>query len=394
MNPIATLHSAIQNDRSKQKELIENFLDTHRFPLIAPQQATFFYWSMDLVDAVFIKHAIHGLETQQEMERISGTNAFWLTINLPDEARIEYQYILRKGGTDLLTTDPHNPNSVERIHVEQGSHQSNASHQEKSVCTMAGYQTPEWTQPNDNFRPGTIEHIEFFSEIFSDTRTMEIYLPNEHQEHKRYPLLICLDGEDYCSYSGMRTVLDNLMGANEMLPTIVVFINATDRNREFAANPLYAQFLSTEVLKHIEGRYNIHKSPDQRAIMGVGLGAIAALYTTWRHPHVFEKVLLQSGRFLFTDIGDHGLGDDWSPMVNFVNSIRETPVLPKSIYLSCGVFDEMIYYNRTMAHIWEREPVHFRYVESKDGHNWLAWRDRLREGLTWIFPGHLRMIYN
>ena len=69
-------------------------------------------------------------------------------------------------------------------------------------------------------------------------------------------------------------------------------------------------------------------------------------------------------------------------------------MLPKTIYLSCGVFDSMIYYNRTMAHIWEREPVQFRYVESKDGHNWVSWRDRLREGLTWIFPGHLRMMYD
>ena len=102
--------------------------------------------------------------------------------------------------------------------------------------------------------------------------------------------------------------------------------------------------------------------------MGVGLGAVMALYTTWRHPGKFERALMQSGRFL-TDVGDHGLGPDWDTLIGFVNSIRETPMLPKVIYLSCGVFDSMIYYNRTMAHIWEREPVHFRYVESKDGHN-------------------------
>ncbi len=382
MSPIVKLHKAIKEDRSKQRAIFEDFIEENTFPIVEPGNATFFYWSMDLVDAVFIQHSIHGLETQQELERIPGTNAFWLTLKLPDNARVEYQYILRKEEIDTLSTDPHNRETV----LHHGG--------EKSVCTLSGYQTPRWTQPSDLYRSGTIEHIEFFSEIFSDARSIDIYLPNEHQEHKRYPLLLCLDGQDYCNYGDMTTVLDNLMGANEMLPTIVAFINATDRDREFAANPLYAQFLSSEVLKHIEGRYNIHRSPDKRAIMGVGLGAVAALYTSWRHPHTFERALLQSGRFIFTDVGDHGLGADWDSMVGFVNSIRETPTLPKKIYLSCGVFDSMIYYNRTMAHIWEREPIQFRYVESNDGHNWLSWRDRLREGLTWIFPGHLRMIYD
>jgi enterochelin esterase family protein len=37
--------------------------------------------------------------------------------------------------------------------------------------------------------------------------------------------------------------------------------------------------------------------------------------------------------------------------------------------------------------------VDVRYVESKDGHNWGNWRDRLRDGLSWLFPGPLWMIY-
>ena len=34
-----------------------------------------------------------------------------------------------------------------------------------------------------------------------------------------------------------------------------------------------------------------------------------------------------------------------------------------------------------------------RYVESFDGHNWENWRDRLREGLFFLFPGPLWMVY-
>ena len=131
---------------------------------------------------------------------------------------------------DILTLDPYNPQRA----LQHGG--------EKSVCSLFGYKAPEWTQPNDDYKPGSVEHIEFFSEIFAETRTLSVYLPNEHQEHKRYPLLLCLDGDDYCDYGDMKTVLDNLMGANEMLPTIVAFIGATDRDREFAANPSMRNF--------------------------------------------------------------------------------------------------------------------------------------------------------
>ena len=91
---------------------------------------TFFYWSLDLVDTVLIQHSIHGLETRQELQRIAGTNAFWLTIPLPDEARLEYQYILRKGTQDILTLDPLNPNRA----IHHGG--------EQSVCSLLGYAVP------------------------------------------------------------------------------------------------------------------------------------------------------------------------------------------------------------------------------------------------------------
>jgi enterochelin esterase family protein len=34
-----------------------------------------------------------------------------------------------------------------------------------------------------------------------------------------------------------------------------------------------------------------------------------------------------------------------------------------------------------------------RYVEARDGHNWENWRDRLRVGLSWLFPGPLLLVY-
>ena len=34
-----------------------------------------------------------------------------------------------------------------------------------------------------------------------------------------------------------------------------------------------------------------------------------------------------------------------------------------------------------------------KVVEGLDGHNWINWRDRLLDGLGWLFPGDARLIY-
>ena len=81
--------------------------------------------------------------------------------------------------------------------------------------------------------------------------------------------------------------------------------------------------------------------------------------------------------------------------VEFVNALREHPQILQGcrMYMSCGVFESLIYYNRSLAPIFRDNGVVLRYMESRDGHNWINWRDRLREGLSWLFPGHLRMYY-
>ena len=105
-------------------------------------------------------------------------------------------------------------------------------------------------------------------------------------------------------------------------------------------------------------------------------------------------MLLQSGSFAFTDIGEHGRGELWDPVVAFINELREDPSSIKGkMFISCGTFESLIYYNRSLAPIFRANGVALRYVESQDGHNWINWRDRLREGLTWLFPGHLWMYY-
>ena len=97
----------------------------------------------------------------------------------------------------------------------------------------------------------------------------------------------------------------------------------------------------------------------------------------------------------FTDIGnDHGGGPAFDPVVRFVNRYRAAPRrVADRVFVSCGVYEPLIIRNRSMIPTFEAAGMAVRYVEARDGHSWENWRDRLREGLSWIFPGPQKFLY-
>ena len=81
-------------------------------------------------------------------------------------------------------------------------------------------------------------------------------------------------------------------------------------------------------------------------------------------------------------------------IVKFVNRVREEPkAVSERIFMSCGVYESLIYENRSLVPLLDSTGMQVKFVESRDGHNWENWRDRLREGLSWLFPGPLMFIY-
>jgi enterochelin esterase family protein len=78
-----------------------------------------------------------------------------------------------------------------------------------------------------------------------------------------------------------------------------------------------------------------------------------------------------------------------------VNAFRNDParIAAQRVFLSCGQFESLIWFNRSLGPLLRDVGIETRFVEASDGHNWIAWRDRLREGLTWLFPGRLWMYY-
>ena len=73
---------------------------------------------------------------------------------------------------------------------------------------------------------------------------------------------------------------------------------------------------------------------------------------------------------------------------------RDAPGKPaERVYMSVGTYESLTYYNRSIQPLLTSTGMTVRYSEARDGHNWENWRDRLREGLSWVFPGPLWWVY-
>jgi len=192
----------------------------------------------------------------------------------------------------------------------------------------------------------------------------------------------------------MRTVLDNLFHRHDVAEMLVAFLHPGERLVEYADHPGHARFLAEELTARLERDWPLLAGPDARGIMGASFGAVASLAAAARHPGRFGRLLLLSGSFAFTDIGPSRRGPAFEPVVDFVNAFRQQPIrVSDRLFLSCGTYESLIYENRSMVPLFQSTGMEVRYVEARDGHNWENWRDRLREGLSWLFPGPLWMIY-
>jgi enterochelin esterase family protein len=169
---------------------------------------------------------------------------------------------------------------------------------------------------------GNVEHIEAWadSSVFGGTqRDMWIYQPVQLGTSSVPPNLILFqDGAGYVSPDGpvrAPAVLDTLIHAGELPPTVGVFVNpgsnvpsrarsdpefGRQRSLEYdSMTDAYVRFALEDVLPFVEKRIgrSLTDDPAGRAICGISSGGICAWTAAWYRPDMFGKVLSHCGSF-------------------------------------------------------------------------------------------------
>jgi enterochelin esterase-like enzyme len=353
---------------------VDGFLARHGAPIVEGRYCTFLYRGE--ADEVRLAQRVVGLPDRLPLRRVPGTDLWYLVLDVPDGSRLEYQFEVRRGDHYECHNDPLNPKVS---YSPLGS---------SSVCFAHGYATPDWTVPDPQAPPGRLTDLVVASRALDRDCPVTLYLPAGFRTTGRYPLLVVHDGGDFLRYSAAQVVLDNLIHRRCVTETVVAFLYPKDRLTEYADSPAHARFLSGELLPRLEGELPLQGRPSGRCLLGSSFGAVASLSAATRHPGTYGSLVLLSGSFVFSDNGrPHGGGPAFDPVVEFVDGYRRRPVRAADrAFVSCGAFEPLIVRQRPMVDTFRSTGMTVRYVEALDGHNWVNWRDRLGDALSWVLP--------
>jgi enterochelin esterase-like enzyme len=365
------------------KQIIDRFVERHGAPIVEGDRATFL-WRGE-ADEVMVRHRVVGLRDPLPLRRIRDTDLWYVTIEMPELSRVEYQFELVRG--DRREEFVNDPLNHKLAHGPFGA---------SSVLAATGYEVPEWSRPDPEARPGELGEQVIKSKALRRDVAFWLYLPARFRSVVRYPLLIVNDGRDYLEFTAFKTVLDNLIHRGELAEMIVAFVPpGGNRLKEYANNAPHARFIARELTPYLQDNLPLMPGAEGRTLMGSSFGGVAATSTAARYPGTFGSLFLESASLVFTDIGaDHGGGPVFDPVVAFVNTFRARPRrVVERIFMTCGMYEPLIAPNRSMVTTFREAGIEVRYVEARDGHNWENWRDRLRDGLTWLHPGDAKFVY-
>lgn len=191
-----------------------------------------------------------------------------------------------------------------------------------------------------NVKPLTIGEIRTLkSQILKEERILNIYLPQNFDKTKSYPIIYLLDGsmnEDFIHVSGLVQFF-NLMYA--MPETIVVGIANIDRKRDFTFHTdlkdlqkdypttghsdKFIGFLEKELKPYIETQFKTTET----YLFGQSLGGLLATEILLKYPEMFNNYFIISPSLWW---------DDESLLKQANQLLSKIPDTKKFIYVSVG----------------------------------------------------------
>jgi len=293
------------------------------------------------------------------------TKSVWVyQLTFPADAYIEYAYV---DGDERLS-DPFNsrttPNGVGKF--------NHYFYMPEAAPTPLAERNPE-------VRHGSVtRHVVAAEDLVAGgRRTVYLYRPPVGW---RVPLVVVWDGTDYLRRARLPDILDNLIAQQRIRPVALAMIQNGGRARviEYACSEATLGFLMKCVIPLAQANLRLTKiEGGGYGVLGASMGGLMALYTALRLPHIFSKVISQSGAF----------GSEGRDSVVF-DLLRDGPHLPIKIWMDVGRFDfpDLLAANQRMDELLREKdyPVVFRQYNG--GHNFPSWRDDIWRGMEELFP--------
>lgn len=250
---------------------------------------------------------------------------------------------------------------------------------------------------------GTVVHKTYESKTTGLTRGVNIVLPPNYDESKKYPVLYLLHGifgNEYSLINDNNNKIVEISGnlaaegkAKEMIIVLPDMFATTDKNQQVGFNlestAAYDNFindLTNDLMPFIEENYSILTDRENQAISGFSMGGREALYIGFTRPDLFGYVIGIAPAPGLTP------GKDWAmshpgQMQEDELKIKNSDETPYLIMVCCGTKDGVVgTFPKSYHNILEKNEVnHLWYEVPGADHDSNAIRSGLYNFISSIF---------
>ena len=269
------------------------------------------------------------------------------------------------------------------------------------VVATARAQTPQSggvaahraTDPRPTVRAGRVMEYSIPSTVYGHARRVWVYTPAGYDTSKAtsYPLVVAFDGADYLDTIPLPLMLDTLLAAGKIPPTVALLIDdssGAERIAELGNSARFVEFLATDALPWLRAHWRVTRDPHQTVITGSSAGGLAAAYAGFVHPELFGKVFSQSGAFWRGREASNGAPYEWLTTQYAGASKKDLTLM-----LDVGAMEThavlggsgpvFIEANRRLRDALVAKGYALTYTEVPGGQHWPGtWKTRLPVGLV------------
>lgn len=247
----------------------------------------------------------------------------------------------------------------------------------------------------------------FHSQILSNDRKIEIYLPPGYEKNtdQRYPVMytngwfgLYVHGDDVvkdpAQVSEVRESPESLALSGVIQPVIIVAVNGpmeTPRDRSYQEGRpveeneqnsgafLFGRMLVEEIKPYIDSKYRTLPDQQHTGLAGISIGAASTLYVAVAHPNTFGRIGLTSPHIMVSDY----------LTVRRVLALKGR--LPIRVWMDAGTREPVYIRDTDMLQSvlitkgWDPVQIH-RMIGEGDGHDGKAWEKRIGPMFTFLFP--------
>ena len=338
--------------QSEKLQLTENFLLSHKsLPIIEDNNYVHFVYQGDAID-VAINSDHLGIWDESKMNRIKGTNFFYLSTFIEADARIKYRYIKN---FDEYELDPKN-----KLIIKEPDNTY-------SWLLMPDCQDVSYEESYNKIQ-GRIKSSSFFSSIYDREQNLKVYLPPNYSE-KSVPLPVVYVhlGRESLEFGQVHFVIDSLITQNIIRPIILVLEMNLDNDEE-----KYSEYFINELIPFIDKTFQTLTNSENRLKIGNGNSGFISLYTVLKNPSMVSNVACQSSFY-------------WAlQREKIINQMIDSAgYQPINIYLDWGKYD-IKRSNMDVEGLRERNSRLFNKFsdlgynisggELNAGHGWSSWK--------------------